>query len=85
MRIENLDRQNRVIFVPDSKTTEGRRLVPMSGRVFEILEQMRCETGGLGISVKALRVRASTVMQSLPKSAQQSGPSERTGSLLCAT
>ena len=37
MRIENLDWQSRVIFVPDSKTQEGRRLVPMSGRVFEIL------------------------------------------------
>jgi integrase len=42
MRIENLDWQNRVIFVPDSKTAEGRRLVPMSGRVFEILRN-RCE------------------------------------------
>ena len=37
MRIENLDWQNRIILVPDSKTAEGRRLVPMSGRVFEIL------------------------------------------------
>lgn len=26
-----------VIFVPDSKTAEGRQLIPMSGRVFEIL------------------------------------------------
>jgi hypothetical protein len=26
MRIENLDWHNRVIFVPDSKTAEGRRL-----------------------------------------------------------
>jgi integrase len=43
MRIENLDWQNRVIFVPDSKTPEGRRLVPMSRRVFEILST-RCET-----------------------------------------
>ena len=41
MRIENLDWQNRVIFVPDSKTQEGRRLVPMSARVFEILRH-RC-------------------------------------------
>jgi integrase len=41
MRIENLDWQNRLIFVPDSKTPEGRRLVPMSGRVFQIL-QSRC-------------------------------------------
>ena len=42
MRIENLDWPNRVIFVPDSKTAEGRRLVPMSGRVFEILRN-RCD------------------------------------------
>lgn len=41
VRIENLDWQNRVIFVPDSKTLEGRRLVPMSRRVFEILRE-RC-------------------------------------------
>jgi integrase len=43
MRIENLDWDNRVIFVPDSKTSEGRRLVPMSQRVFEILAR-RCGT-----------------------------------------
>jgi len=43
MRVENLDWQNRVIFVPDSKTAEGRRLVPMSGRVFEIL-RTRCDS-----------------------------------------
>jgi len=30
MRIENLDWETRVIFVPDSKTEEGRRRVPMS-------------------------------------------------------
>jgi integrase len=44
MRIENLDWENRLIFVPDSKTPEGRRLVPMSRRVFEILQE-RCGTG----------------------------------------
>ena len=43
MRIENLDWQNRVIFVPDSKTAEGRRLVPMSRRVIELLHA-RCGT-----------------------------------------
>jgi len=37
VRIENLDWENRVIFVPDSKTPEGRRLVPMSCRVRELL------------------------------------------------
>jgi len=43
MRIENLDWENRVIFVPDSKTTEGRRLVPMSRRVSDLL-RARCGT-----------------------------------------
>jgi integrase len=43
MRLENLDWKNRVIFVPDSKTPEGRRLVPMSRRVFELLHA-RCST-----------------------------------------
>lgn len=41
MRIENLDWENRVIFVPDSKTEEGRRRVPMSNRAFGILKA-RC-------------------------------------------
>ena len=36
-----------VIFVPDSKTAEGRRLVPMSGRVFEILGN-RCDARRAG-------------------------------------
>ena len=43
MRIENLNWENRVIFVPDTKTPEGRRLVPMSRRVFDILKK-RCGT-----------------------------------------
>jgi integrase len=41
MRIENVDWSKRLIFVPDSKTPEGRRLVPMSQRVFDILTR-RC-------------------------------------------
>jgi integrase len=47
MRIENLDWENRVIFVPDSKTPEGRRLVPMSRRVFRLLHG-RCGTNTEG-------------------------------------
>jgi site-specific recombinase XerD len=43
MRIETLDWEGRVIFVPDSKTEEGRRRVPMSNRAFDIL-QARCGT-----------------------------------------
>lgn len=41
MRIENLDWKSRVIFVPDSKTPEGRRSVPMSNRVHDVLVR-RC-------------------------------------------
>jgi integrase len=41
MRIENLDWDNRVIFVPDSKTEEGRRPVPISNRAFNVLKA-RC-------------------------------------------
>jgi integrase len=41
MRIESIDFRSRSIFIPDSKTKEGRRTVPMSDRVFEILRR-RC-------------------------------------------
>lgn len=37
MRIENLDWNNRVIFNPSSKTKKGRRFIPMSDRVLDIL------------------------------------------------
>ncbi len=37
IRIENLDWKERTIFVPDSKTPDGRRPVPMSDRVYELL------------------------------------------------
>jgi site-specific recombinase XerD len=43
MRVENLDWEGRVIFVPDSKTEEGRRYIPMSDRVFDLLKA-RCAT-----------------------------------------
>jgi hypothetical protein len=32
-----LDWNNRIIFVSDSKTAEGRRMIPMSDRVCEVL------------------------------------------------
>ena len=43
IRMENLDWNNRIIFVPDSKTADGRRIVPMSDRVCEVL---RTRAGG---------------------------------------
>jgi len=41
MRIENLDWNRRVIFVPDSKTPTGRRFIPMIARVLDLL-MVRC-------------------------------------------
>jgi integrase len=41
MRIENVDWKNRTIFVPDSKTPDGRKVVPMSDRVYELLRRNR--------------------------------------------
>ena len=41
MKIEHLDLNNRVIFVPDSKTPTGRRHIPMSDRVLDLL-MVRC-------------------------------------------
>jgi integrase len=41
MRVENVDFDAGTIFTPDSKTESGRRFIPMSSRVKEILEA-RC-------------------------------------------
>jgi len=48
IRTENLDWNNRIIFVPDSKTVDGRRMIPMSDRAYEVLEpapQVRLKDG----------------------------------------
>jgi len=37
IQIENLDWERKIIFVPDSKTPDGRRMIPMSDRVWEVL------------------------------------------------
>ena len=37
IRTENLDWNNRIIFVADSKTLDGRRIIPMSDRAYEVL------------------------------------------------
>ncbi len=41
MRIENIDWAHRLIFNPDSKTKQGRRWIPMSERVHDVLA-LRC-------------------------------------------
>ena len=47
MRIENVDWRARNIFIPDSKTLEGRRTIPMSDRVLEILRRRCCDKEGV--------------------------------------
>jgi len=37
IRTENLDWNNRIIFVPDSKIVNGRRMIPMGDRAYEEL------------------------------------------------
>jgi integrase len=55
MRIENLDWEGHIIFVPDSKTEERRRRVPMSKRAFEILK-VRCgKSARAGCSHRSVR------------------------------
>jgi integrase len=39
IRVENLDWDNRIIFVPDSKTAEGRKMIPMSDRVCDVVRE----------------------------------------------
>jgi integrase len=41
MRVENLDWTARLIFNPNSKTAKGRRFIPMSDRVLNLL-MVRC-------------------------------------------
>ncbi len=87
MRIENLDWQNRVIFVPDSKTPEGRRLVPMSGRVFETL-QYRCATrqeGWVFPSKRSASGHLRSICNLFRKARNKGWPSERIGPVRCAT
>ena len=48
--IENLDWNNRVIFVPDSKTPTGRRNIPMSDRVVDVNGSVCRSSLGLGLS-----------------------------------
>ena len=56
IRLEHLDWADRTIFVPDSKTKQGRRKVPMSERVFNLL-RARCGTQSEGWLFPAKRGR----------------------------
>lgn len=57
MRIENINWNDKVIFVPDSKTPDGRRLVPMSERAIALL-MPRCGSHTEGWVFPSKRSRA---------------------------
>jgi len=51
-RIEDIDWNNRAFFIPDGKTDNGRRFVPLSDRALELLKA-RCGERGEGWIFKA--------------------------------
>ncbi len=57
VRIEDIDWMNKLIFIPDSKTANGRRKVPMSDRVMVILGA-RCAGRSEGWGFPSKRSRA---------------------------
>ena len=57
VRIENIDWDRRLIFVPDSKTVNGIREVPMSDRALNLL-RIRCGTRQLGWVFPSKRSKA---------------------------
>jgi integrase len=84
MRVENIDWTNKVIFVPDSKTPNGRRPVPISDRVEKVLRQ-RCgnRREGWVFPAKRFSVRPSNHdRQTFSGSAAQSRSSRELGALL---
>ena len=51
MRVENVDFDAGTIFTPDSKTESGRRFIPMSSRVKQILEALCGTERGMGVDI----------------------------------
>ena len=51
MRVENVDSDAGKIFTPDSKMESGRRFIPMSSRVNQILDALCGTERGLGVDV----------------------------------
>jgi integrase len=78
VRIENIDWQLRAVFVPDSKTENGRRTVPMSDRAFDLLKG-RCGTRKSGWAFPSTRSESgylTTIAGCFRKARKQAGPSD---------
>jgi integrase len=77
-RIENIDWNGRVIFVPDSKTPNGRRLVPMTDRVLALL-LVRCgdkREGWLFLSKRSKSGHLTTLAKRFREARKKAGLSE---------
>src|ERR1051326_9305871 len=74
MRMENLDWNNRMIFVPDSKTPAERRYIPMSNRVLELL-RVRCgeQREGWVFPAKSVEGHLTTVDKQFRKARKEAG------------
>jgi integrase len=55
MRVENVDFDAGTIFTPDSKTESGRRFIPMSSRVKQILEARCDDAARAGCGCRVIR------------------------------
>jgi site-specific recombinase XerD len=79
IRLEHLDWQNKTIFVPDSKSEEGRRTIPLSHRVFDLL-RARCGTRTEGWLFPAKRGRTghlTTLAERFREARAKAGISEK--------
>ena len=79
LRVENVDFNSRVIFNPNSKTAKGRRFIPISNRVMEILKA-RCGERTSGWVFQSIRegkhIGAALVNRQWVKARKAAGLSE---------
>jgi integrase len=75
LRIENIDLANREIFVPDSKTPEGRRVVPILDRAHDILIRFTagCAEGWLFPAKRGKEKRLTTMAMSFREARRAAG------------
>src|SRR5215831_14740304 len=77
---------NKLIFIPDSKTADGRRKVPTSDRAMAILSVRCTGRSEVGLPFKALTRRSpDNGRQVISTSSRESWPAERPGLVLQST
>ena len=87
MRVENVDFDAGTIFTPDSKTESGRRFIPMSSRVKQILETLCAGRSEGWVWMSRYKGKAHWRRVSVPAAGEGEASrrvSSRTCPLLCA-